>query len=87
MQMRKTQGFKRRGGGEGGSGSCSPGKILKFEKYIEIVNPTITTLFCIILNFLQSHQVDLFGSWAEVCAHPRHPIAYRPGILQFVCEC
>ena len=43
------------GGGEGGSGSCSPGKILKFEKYIEIVNPTITTLFCIILNFLQSH--------------------------------
>ena len=31
-------------------------------KCIEIVNPTITTLFCIILNLLRTHQADLFGS-------------------------
>ena len=31
-------------------------------KCIEIVNLTITTLFCIILNLLRSHQADLFGS-------------------------
>ena len=31
-------------------------------KCTEIVNLTITTLFCIILNILRSHQADLFGS-------------------------
>ena len=30
-------------------------------KCIEIVNPTITTLFCIILNLFRSHQLDLSG--------------------------
>ena len=44
-------------------------------KYTEIVNLTITTLFCIILNILRSHQADLFGSWGEgVRAHPAHPL-------------
>ena len=31
----------------------------------EIVNPTITTIFCIILNILRSHQVDLFAPRAS----------------------
>ena len=32
-------------------------------KYIEIVNSTVTTLFCILLNLLRSHQQSCFGSW------------------------
>ena len=37
-------------------------------KCIEMVSPTTTTL-----NFLRSHQADLFGSWGEeVRAHPAH---------------
>ena len=41
-------------------------------KCAEIVNPTITTLFCIIFkNLLRSHQADLLGS----CAPP----VYGPG--------
>ena len=37
----------------------------------KIANPTITTLICIILNLLRSHQADLFGSWGAR-AHPTH---------------
>ena len=28
-----------------------------------MVNPSITTLLCVILNLLRSHQADLFSSW------------------------
>ena len=31
--------------------------------WLEIANPTITTLFCIISNVLRSQQAVLFGSW------------------------
>ena len=47
-------------------------------KCIEIVNPTIITLFCIILNIFRSlHQVGLFGSWGGGGLHV-HPPAYGP---------
>ena len=46
-------------------------------KCIEIVNLTITMLFCIILNILRSHQADLFGSWGGGW----HPPAYGPDIF------
>ena len=41
-------------------------------KCIEIVNPNITTLFCIILNLLRSNQADLSDS------RPPPPPAYGP---------
>ena len=39
-------------------------------KCIEIVNPTITTIFCIILNLIPSYQAYLFATAAggEECA-------------------
>ena len=48
-------------------GDDSPEKIRNVRcsncwKCTEIVNLTITVLFCIILNILRSHQADLFGS-------------------------
>ena len=51
-----------------GGGHASPEKFWNLRssncwKCIETVNPTITTLFCFILNLLRSRQADLFGSW------------------------
>ena len=62
-----------------GSKGMLPGKKKRSsncQKYIEIFNPTKSMLFCIILIPLQSHQVDVFGSWG-VHAHPMHPPAYK----------
>ena len=39
----------------------------------EIVNPTITTLFCIILKILRSHEADLLGSWGGGGGLRAHP--------------
>ena len=56
----------------------------------EIVNPTITTLFCIILYILRSHQADLLGSWGKggggdvracACTSRTLPPAYGPDMF------
>ena len=45
-------------------------------KCTEIVNPAITTLFCIILNLLRSHQADLLCSWGV-----RTPAQFSKSVL------
>ena len=49
-------------------------------KCIEIDNPTITTLFCIISNLLRSHQADAFGS-GETHAYHAHLRCLLVGLL------
>ena len=44
-----------------------------FWKCIEIVIPTITVLFCIILNLLRSHQANLRGACAARAAPAKRP--------------
>ena len=64
----------------GGSGGIlTPEKSLNLRsldywKYIEIVNSTITTLFCILLNILQFHQRTFFGSWRGACTLRAPPV-------------
>ena len=61
----------------GGPAACYnvPWKFANCWKCIEIVNPTITMLFCIILN-LTGGPFWLLG----VCVHAMHPPAYRPDV-------
>ena len=47
-------------------------------KCTEIVNPTITMLFCIIFKLLWSHQADFFGSWGVACASRTPPPSPPP---------
>ena len=73
----------------GGSGVMLPRKIFKFEdcwKCIEIVNPTTTTLFCIISNLLpclRSHLANLLGSWGGEAYAPPCNVA-RTKIIKFL---
>ena len=53
----------------GCTGACSPETIRNLRssngwKCIQIVNPTITTLFLYHFKSFTIHQADLFGSWA-----------------------
>ena len=68
--------------GHEGIGGRTINKMAGFDwKCIEIVNPTITKLFCINLNLLQSHQADLIGYilGGGEGGGVRTPLAYGPG--------
>ena len=49
---------------------------------IEIVNPTVITLFCIILNILRSNQVDLSGSSTSPPPPTHTHPAYGPALKE-----
>ena len=71
-------------------GTCSPGKILSLRSSVcwkcnEIVNPTITMLFCIILNILRSHQADLLDSWCTCSGYAHGTGDHLRHIVCIVC--
>ena len=52
-----------------------------------MVNPFITTLFCIILNHFQSHQADLFGPWGVCVCTPCTHLVYVPAMSPYLPLC
>ena len=69
-----------KGFGGGGAGACSTGKKYinlrssNCWKYIEIVNPTITTLFLYHFKSFTIPSGRTFGSWGVACAPRASPL-------------